>query len=462
MALAFKLFNKKFTKKYIESKYDFYISNNTASGIDKLQKKKFDLIKNDQIQVIVNKVRSGTYKFTFYKENLIIKNRDSLPRMISIPTLRDRIVMKVLHEILRDTFKIELKLVQSVIKKLTEESTKYDSYIKIDISNFFGTLDQDLLMKKIKKRVRKKEILCLIEDSIKTPTVNSYHRKENEIIGNFKGVPQGIPISNVLAEIYLKDLDYLYLQRQDLAYFRYVDDILILCNKSDVFDIESEIKKYILEEYNLNINFQKSTSGSLYDGINYLGYTFEKRNDNLFVCSVKKESLIKIENSLASLLARFKNLEGKMKPSELIFYLNLKITGAFVKDGNDLSKETEIKTKKYGWLFFYSQINDLRVLYHLDYLVDKFIDKYDKNGLIDKLLVKKFVKSYYEITQKRNKSHYIFNPSSFSIEDKKQFLIDTFAMKTKDLKTEASIDYHFNIRIKRKILELEEDIQTFS
>lgn len=465
MSQAASLFKKNFKKKYILRKYPIFIKTNTASGIDKLQKKNFDKISDEQIDVIINKVNNDTYRFTYYKERLILKNRNSLPRMISIPSLRDRIVLKLLHEILMKSFNIELKLVQTVISEFTEESKKYDSYIKIDISNFFGSLNHDVLLKKTNSKVRKKELRNLISSAIKNPTVNSSYRRSVKIEENTVGVPQGIPIANVLAEIYFKELDEKYKARNNISYFRYVDDILILCNSEDVGEIKAEITQEIIETYKLCVNEDKCDDGLIAAGMTYLGYKFYKVSGNI-ICTVKEESLAKMENSLVALFSKFKNSEGKMKHKELIFYLNLKITGAIVKELDDnevkdlkIRKKDMPKDKKFGWLFFYSQINDIRKLYHLDYLVKVLIKRYDTKNELKVENIKSFVKAYYEITQRRNKSKYIFNPSKLTMQQKKELLVDTFSMNKSDLITVENIEYHFNKKVKRKIDELEMDIQ---
>jgi len=455
MVQASVLFKKKYSLKNLNSSYVNIIKRNTASGVDKMRKTNFDKIKEEQIELIHEKVNSGTYKYTVYKEKLILKNRDSLPRMISIPTLRDRIVLKLLHESLMETFGVEMKLVQTVMNNLIIESGPYDSYIKIDIENFFGSINHDILMKKLQRKIRKKEIKNLIINAIKNPTVNQYHRKNTPLQENKYGVPQGVPIANVLAEIFLKDLDESYNKKRDLAYFRYVDDIIILCRSSEVSEIKNGIIEDIINNFALKVNMGKTKDGSLADGMNFLGYSLEKVDGQL-KCSVKKESILKIENSLIAIFSKYKNSKGKMSPKEFAFYLNLKITGSIVNDDEQGDK------KKYGWLFFYSQINDIRLLYHLDYLVNKFIHRHEMVKALENIEIKSFVKAYYEITQRRSKSKYIFRPSELDIKQKRELLNDVFAIPLKELNTNEKVSVYFYKKVIRKIEELEMDIQNIS
>lgn len=455
MVQANKLFRKKYKLEALCTFYDEIVKSNTASGIDKMRKSSFDKLKEEQLEIIDRKVLSGTYRYAYYKEKLILKSRNSLPRMISIPTLRDRVVLKLLHEILMETFDVKMELVQTVISRLLEQSKLYSAYIKIDMENFFGSIDHEILMKKIQGKIRKEEIKKLIIDAIKNPTVNQSYLKDIVVEENKCGIPQGIPIANVLAEIFLKKLDSSYKQRVNLAYFRYVDDIIILCNEVDVLEIKREIIRELKEDYNLKINEEKTKDGSLKEGINFLGY-FVKQENNLIKCTVKRESILKVENTIINLFSKYKNTEGEMSPKEFAFYLNLKITGAIIQNKNTG------KNSKYGWLFFYSQINDIRLLYHLDYLVSKCIDKYKMKEQLRSIEIKSYVKSYYEITQRRSKTKYIFRPDEEDILFKRNLLIYTFGIDEGQLYNEKEINSYYYKKVQKKILELEKDIQNIS
>lgn len=454
MVQAHRQFKRKFKLKYIEEKYPHIIKKNTAAGIDRVTKKTFEKYKETQFETIVSKSMSGNYKYTYYKEKLILKSRSSFPRLISIPTIRDRMVLKLLHEILMDVYEIKLDLVQTVISKFINKADLYDSYIKIDISNFFGSLDHTYLMSCIKEKIKKPELLKLIEDAITNPTVNQGYRKDTKVEIPDKGVPQGVPIANVLAEIYFKKLDNKYKYQENLAYFRYVDDILILCKEDDLLSIKENIINDLTNEktFKLKVNTDKTKDGLISDGLSYLGYSFIKDSNNKIVCNVTKDSLLKLENSIVALFSKYENSQHKMKLNELIFYLNLKITGAIVESEDG-------RNKKYGWLFFYSQINDITKLYHLDKFIEKLLVKYKIDFVDVKNELKSFVKAYYEITQRRMKSNYLYKPNKLTTEEKRKILKNTFSIHSNELIKDSSVDYLFYKKVYKKIYELEMDIQ---
>lgn len=87
--------------------------------------------------------------------------------------------------------------------------------------------------------------------------------------------------------------------------------------------------------------------------------------------------------------------------------VNNRITGFVLEDS------------KYGWLFFYSQIDNVAILYHLDWFVNKMCIVYKVNPALQKQ-IKRFVKAFFEIIMRRGKSAYIPNSKQFPLDEKKE------------------------------------------
>lgn len=158
-----------------------------------------------------------------------------------------------------------------------------------------------------------------------------------------------------------------------------MDDVLIFCNKSDIEEITEDLK-IDFEDLKLNIhefepNSNKSSYGSINDSIEFLGYKFQ---DELI--SVRESSIQKMYTNLSKLFTLYKNKKYSSK-EEFITRLNLKITGCVI-DG-----------KKYGWISFFSLINDYTLLFTLD----KFVEKSCKKSNINYEEIKKFSRAIYEI-----------------------------------------------------------------
>ena len=190
-------------------------------------------------------------------------------------------------------------------------------------------------------------------------------------------------------------------------------------------ELKNEIKKY-----GLNINEQKSTSGFLNDlnekkPLIFLGYIFYKGNNQKYITSVKYSTRIKLEKRVISLLNNLEQKKDTVSLNNDIFFLNRLISGSVSRN---IDGEFN-KIKRYGWLFFYSQINDETLLWKLDKLIQKKISSLDKNKKVPekymKILkedIKSFVKAYYELKYNFKESNYFFNPDSYTPEMQLKFL----------------------------------------
>lgn len=87
---------------------------------------------------------NNTYQFSLYKEKLVSKGRDSKPRAISIPTNRDKLLLKFLQLFLKETYKDELApgSIHTKINDIKQQinNKKYNSFIKLDVRSFLTIL----------------------------------------------------------------------------------------------------------------------------------------------------------------------------------------------------------------------------------------------------------------------------------------------------------------------------------
>lgn len=353
-----------------------------AVGIDGTSKEKFDEILDSELSLIQRKIENNTYDFSFYKQKLIVKSMNKT-REISIPTLRDKLVIKYLDFYIRDKFEEVTKNIlnaQQIIKKVKDSKNKYDSFIKVDIQNFFSSINHEILVNKLKSNIDDETILNLITKVITQSTVDvNTPFKQRIKYNNKEGVPQGLSISGLLSEIYLFDLVQKYSKKDNLEFFRYVDDVLIFCKKSDIEEITKSLKSDFedlkLTIHDFAINSNKSSFGNINEPFEFLGYKFEDK-----LISVRETSIQKMYGNIIKLFTLYKNKKYFSK-EEFITRLNLKITGCVI-DG-----------KKYGWISFFSLIND----YTLLFMLDKFVEKSCKNFNINYEEIKKFSRAIYEI-----------------------------------------------------------------
>ena len=345
-------FEHHFSENNLRSLYQDIIVLSAATGIDNLNQKLFWPLLDEQIRIISKKVLSGTFKFTKYKLKLISKGRGKVPREISIPTIRDRIALRALCDFLVERYKgdVKFELPQYMVKKVKEEiqSGKYDGFIKLDVSNFYPTIKHNELSSRLRRKIRNPEIVEFVERAIKTPTVHKSLPTDKNV--NL-GIPQGLSISNILAAIYLLNIDKKLSTNKNIAYHRYVDDVFILCDYADVLQISDDVirtfRKIGLKIHDPRKVPEKSVMGEIGENFDYLGYQFEGD-----IISPRPASVEKLKESLVSIFTGYKH--SKIKSEKfLLWRLNLRITGCVFQN------------KSKGWMFFFSEINNETILHNL-------------------------------------------------------------------------------------------------
>ena len=179
---------------------------------------------------------------------------------------------------------------------------------------------------------------------------------------------------------------------------------------------------------------------SIAKGIPFLGYMFFDKK--VGICPLAEE---KLEASIEELF----RLRKRQIISQQVFAwrLNLRITGCI------------LDSKKYGWLFYYSQLTDLSILFHLDWLIEHLFSRYGFEKPKD---IKKFVRTYHEITKNVSNSSYIVNVDRYSIEEKAGILSGIYGQKSFDKKDVQIVDNLFKATMFKEVQQLEYDIQNFS
>lgn len=396
---------------------------NDAYGIDNMNYRHFMENREGISKKIFQGINSRSYQFKPFKELLLMKNRNEPPRCLSIPTLTDKVCLKLVQDYLKSVYSnsiVKQKIPQTHIEELKKSLNKYSHYIKVDIEKFFNNVSQKKLEEKLLDKLCDKDV-DLIMRAVK-------NRTGSEIL--CKGVPQGISISNILTDIYMKDIDKKFIEDPNIFYSRYVDDILILCNKDNCEKKFKEIKTALESDLELTLHNGKTKCDILSNSFDYLGYKvyLDGRNGKYKV-AIKDAAIKKMEERLINIIQQYKySHKGTIPTATFIHKMNLLITGAVT---NKLNNEASDREKRYGWLFFYSQSDSIQCLYHLDSLIERKVNNITskiadtKKIQINKSL-KKFVITYFEIKYNYSNSKYLFRPDRLDLEGKQDFLIEIF------------------------------------
>jgi RNA-directed DNA polymerase len=438
------IFKKHFSVENLKRIYKDIISLSPAIGIDNMSHEIFWKFQKEEIETIKRKCLLGEYKFNKYKLKLISKGRGKPPREISIPTIRDKIALRAicdfLQEIYQDlvVFDLPQDMVANVKNSINDED--YEFFMKFDVANFYPSIVHDKLISRLRARIRDEKILSLIGSAIRSATVSKPKRDD---LPSDHGVPQGLSVSNILAAIYLLNIDMYYRNKIGIKYYRYVDDVMILCESPDApgitYDFISRFKRLGLNVYDPKKNPEKSSSGYLNGSeFGYLGYYFDTGK-----VTARKGSVENLRESLLAIFTGYKH--SKLKSAEFLEWrINLRVTGCIFQN------------KSKGWMYFFSEINDETLLHELDDFLKRLCNRFSVT-----LYLKSFVRTFFQIKFNRRETNYIPNFDEYDVPRKIYVLTHYFNKSVRGM-TDEEIDYNFSKRIAKQVKDIETDVKDTS
>lgn len=185
-------------------------------------------------------------------------------RKLGIPCVLDRVIMqsiaKVLGELFNPTFSASSygyrpgRSVQQAARKAQEYYRQgYIHQIDIDLEKFFDTVNHDVLMVQVARRVRNKDLLKLIGRFLRAGVMVNGRLQPTRI-----GVPQGSPVSPILSNILLDVLDK-ELEKRGHKFIRYADDLAIFVKSKRAGDrVLESVSRYLERKLKVKVNQSKS------------------------------------------------------------------------------------------------------------------------------------------------------------------------------------------------------------
>lgn len=448
-----------FNKKNLLKLFDEKLSKSRSKGIDK--KNSFTYDRDIDTELIIRKVLNGNYKFSPYIELLKLKGRFKKPRVISIPTIRDRLVLLAIKEALHVFFPeaVNKSLPNNYIKeiwKFVNENRGSLYFTQLDIEKYYNTIDRKLLLKLLQERKIDDRLINLINQAISTPTVpvNIPKSKYNNY-KTLEGCPQGLSISNVLAQIYLCSIDDV-LNSKSVFYRRYVDDMLLFSNKRFT-NRDLRIMKTNFKKINLSLNKDKTIRGNLNTrSFIFLGYKIQ-----LSRVSISDKN---VQNFIKRIAAKFTWYRNGIKneSSRPIWLRNdlERYKEVFIEELNEMITGSISKKRNYGWLFFFSAMNDLSLLFKLDKIINSFFKQEETFEFSPPSSLKRLVKAFYIISYpKESNKGYINNyDDNDTVKKKFDYLSFRGRIDPNVEYTEGEIVKLYNEFVKKKISSLKKDI----
>jgi RNA-directed DNA polymerase len=254
-------------------------SNKGAPGVDNMPINDFMAFARKHWEKIRWSIFAGTYQPLPVKRVEIPKATGGT-RSLGIPAVLDRLIQQAIAQVLLPIFDPHFsessfgfrpgRSAHDAVYQVRDYIRMgYRMAVDADLAKFFDTVEHDVLMCRISRKVRDKRVLQLIGKYLRAGVVINGRREETR-----KGVPQGGPLSPLLANILLDDLDK-ELEKRNHRFARYADDFVILVKSRRSGErVMAGISRFLERKLKLKVNQTKSKVASTNE-ITFLGLVFK-------------------------------------------------------------------------------------------------------------------------------------------------------------------------------------------
>ena len=291
------------------------VSNKGSAGMDGMPVKDLYAYLAENRERIESELRSGTY-LTQPIRGVAIPKGNGKTRLLGIPTVVDRMLQQAVAQVIAIRFEMEFEdysygfrpnrnAQQAVLKAQEYINSGYHHIVDIDLKSFFDEVDHCILLQLLYRKIKCPLTLRLIRKWLRVPILIN-----GKLTKRRKGVPQGSPLSPLLSNIMLNELDK-EMERQGLRYVRYADDFSIYCKSNwQARKTGNQIFLFLKNKLKLPINRDKS---GIRKPVNFtiLGFGFVPT----YVKGEKgKYQLVVSEKSWKTLKLKLKTITRKTTP----------------------------------------------------------------------------------------------------------------------------------------------------
>ncbi|WP_096895608.1 reverse transcriptase domain-containing protein [Candidatus Scalindua japonica] len=262
----------------LQSAFERVRGNRGCAGVDGVTVEKFDERIKRNIDTLRSELLMASYQPLPLLRILVDKGNGEA-RALSVPTVKDRVVQTAVLEITRPFFEAEFeqcsyayrkgRSVKQAVYKISEYyADGYTWAVDADIDAFFDNVDHDVLIKKVKRIIKDKDIRRLITMWVKAEVWDGKSVETLKI-----GIPQGSAISPILANLFLDKFDE-ELLRNGHKLVRFSDDFVILSRNREEAVNALKLTDRILDR--LSLELDEAEIVNFDDGFTFLGVTFIK------------------------------------------------------------------------------------------------------------------------------------------------------------------------------------------
>lgn len=283
-------------------------SNKGAGGVDGMRVDELLPFLRDNQKQLIQKLKDGKYKPNPVRRVEIPKETKGKYRKLGVPTVVDRVFQQAITQVLTPIYEKQFsetsfgfrpkRGAHDALKQCQQNvNDGYVYVVDMDLEKFFDTVCQSKLIEVLSRTIKDGKVISLIHKYLNAGVVSKGMFQKTEV-----GMPQGGPLSPLLSNIMLNELDK-ELTRRGHRFVRYADDCMIFCKSSKSAERTLEnIVPFIKRKLFLKVNREKTNVAHI-NKVKYLGYSFYRHKGKCRF-RIHPKSVTKMKNKIRELTNR--------------------------------------------------------------------------------------------------------------------------------------------------------------
>ena len=298
--------------------------NKGSPGIDGMTVDELELSLREHWPAIREQLLAGSYQPSVVKRQLIPKSGGGM-RQLGIPTVLDRFVQQLLLQVLQPIFDPTFSEHSHGFRPgrrahdAVREAQRYlqegrQWVVDVDLERFFDRVNHDVLMGKLQNRIGDPRVLRIIRRYLEAGIM-----ADGVVMERQEGTPQGGPLSPLLANVLLDDVDK-DLERRGHRFVRYADDCNVYVHSRRAGEDVLAVLRELYAKLRLRINEEKSAVAPAW-GRKLLGYSFWVVRGGTVRCGVAAKALAEMKQRVRQITRRSSGRSLGQVTKELGVYL---------------------------------------------------------------------------------------------------------------------------------------------